>query len=207
MPIVSFQLSDYDNYMLWSRVALNMLMVKNKLGFIDITFMGPSLVPKQHAKWDRCNVVVRSWIMASVTPDIVSRVFYISTTAQIWEDLSERFDKVDGARVFHVHRDICTIQQGSLNIFAYFTKLRKLWDEFGAMPDLLDCKCGRLDKFIRIQENIHLFQILMGLNESYHVVRGNLLLRSPLPTVKQAYALLLQEESHRIVSGLLPDPM
>ncbi|XP_039134878.1 uncharacterized protein LOC120272178 [Dioscorea cayenensis subsp. rotundata] len=40
-------------------------------------------------------------------------------------------------------------------------------------------------------------QFLMGLNESYTNVRGNMLIMKPLPTVRQAYSLLIQEEKQR----------
>lgn len=34
----------------------------------------------------------------------------------------------------------------------------------------------------------------MGLNESYTTVRGQILLMIPLPSIDQAYSLLLQDE-------------
>lgn len=37
----------------------------------------------------------------------------------------------------------------------------------------------------------------MGLNENYHNVRSNLLMRIPLPTLTEAYSVLIQEESQR----------
>lgn len=46
-------------------------------------------------------------------------------------------------------------------------------------------------------------QLLMGLNESYTAVRGHILMMRPLPTVREAYALLVQEEKEReIGSGI-----
>ena len=40
-------------------------------------------------------------------------------------------------------------------------------------------------------------QFLMGLNESYSVVRGQLLLMNPLPDVSQAYSSIIQEEKQQ----------
>ena len=40
-------------------------------------------------------------------------------------------------------------------------------------------------------------QFLMGLNDSYTTVHGPILLRQPLPTIRKAYSLILQEEKQR----------
>ena len=42
-------------------------------------------------------------------------------------------------------------------------------------------------------------QFLMGLNESYSQIKGQILLMEPLPTVNKAYSLLIQEERQRSV--------
>lgn len=40
-------------------------------------------------------------------------------------------------------------------------------------------------------------QFLMGLNESFNAVRGQILLMQPLPSVRKAYSLISQEEKQR----------
>ena len=37
----------------------------------------------------------------------------------------------------------------------------------------------------------------MGLNEVYTTIRGNILMMNPMPSVAQAFALLIQEEKQR----------
>lgn len=46
-------------------------------------------------------------------------------------------------------------------------------------------------------QKLKLFQFLMGLNESYVQARSQILLMSPLPSVNQAYAMIVSDESHR----------
>ena len=43
--------------------------------------------------------------------------------------------------------------------------------------------------------------LLMGLNESYSAIRGQILLMNPLPYVRQAYSSTCQEEKQRILSA------
>jgi hypothetical protein len=43
-------------------------------------------------------------------------------------------------------------------------------------------------------------QFLMGLHDSYSAIRGQILLMNPLPSVRQAYSSISQEERQRILS-------
>ena len=45
-------------------------------------------------------------------------------------------------------------------------------------------------------------QFLMGLNDSYSTIRGQILLINLLPTVRQAYSSVSQEEKQRLLSSM-----
>ncbi|XP_019267368.1 PREDICTED: uncharacterized protein LOC109244690 [Nicotiana attenuata] len=49
----------------------------------------------------------------------------------------------------------------------------------------------------KAEQDRRLIQFLMGLNEVYTVVRGSFLMMNPLPSMAQAFALLIQEENLR----------
>ena len=44
-------------------------------------------------------------------------------------------------------------------------------------------------------------QFLMGLNESYSVICGQILLMNPFPSVRQAYSFVSQEEKQRLLTS------
>lgn len=115
------------------------------------------------------------------------------------------FNKVDGTRIFQLHRDIYHVTQGTLSITTYFGKLKMLWDELAAIDDLvLVCE----DDIVLLNANKEkqkLIQFLIGLNETFASVRSALLMRQPLPSLSVAYSVLLQEENQRSVSNLLVD--
>ncbi|CAI9775685.1 unnamed protein product [Fraxinus pennsylvanica] len=46
-----------------------------------------------------------------------------------------------------------------------------------------------------------LMQFLMGLNETYSAIRGQILLMNPFPSIRQAYYLVSQEEKKRLLSA------
>nr|KYP55301.1 hypothetical protein KK1_001510 [Cajanus cajan] len=58
------------NYHLWSRSMMIALSAKNKLEFIDGGAPQPSSTDQTYGAWKRCNNMVISWIVYSVSASI-----------------------------------------------------------------------------------------------------------------------------------------
>lgn len=185
------------------------LLAKNKLGFIDGSSSKADWPADLHHQWDRCNASVLSWILNTVSPNLRAGIVFASSASLVWADLKERFDKIDGSRIYYLHQQISSHTQGTLSISDYFTKLRLFWDEYDTLVPFFACDCA-----VSRQNNAHisqqrLFQLLLGLNESYAAVRSQILLMQPLPTVNQAYSMLTRDESQRAMASTLvtvPEP-
>ncbi|VFQ68470.1 unnamed protein product [Cuscuta campestris] len=123
-------------------------------------------------------------------------------------ELDERYGQSNGAMLYKLQKEISSTSQGNLDIAGYYTKLKKSWDELNAILCLPDCTCGAAQALIKHDQDQKLIQFLMGLNSTYNTIRGNLLIMRPLPTLEQAYNLLIQEEKQRDiqpVSQIIPD--
>lgn len=96
------------------------------------------------------------------------------------------------------------ISQGNLkpSILAYFTKIKKLWDEYTTLVNIPVCSCGSSQQMAKLIKNQQLMQFLMGLNDIYMNARGNVLMMNPLPSVNQAYSITMQEERQREISNV-----
>lgn len=97
---------------------------------------------------------------------------------------------------------------GENSVTNYLTQLKTVWDEYYSMLALSSCSCGTGTKFVSILETQQIMQFLMRLNDIYKTARGSILMINPLPTLNQAYRLILQEERQRefhYVSVLSPD--
>ncbi|RVX20135.1 Retrovirus-related Pol polyprotein from transposon RE1 [Vitis vinifera] len=117
-------------------------------------------------------------------------VIFSTTAQEVWEDLRDRFSQSNAPRIFQIERDIACLTQDQMTVAAYYTRLKRLWDELGSYNDTV-CSCGADHKRRR------LMQFLMGLNESYNAIRGQILLMNPLPDVAKAYSSIVQEEKQR----------
>ncbi|KAI5332290.1 hypothetical protein L3X38_022419 [Prunus dulcis] len=188
-----------NNYATWCRSMRISLSAKNKLGFVNGTIKAPSekTNPETFEVWQRCNDMVLSWLLNSIEPDIAESVLYSSTAQEIWEDLKERFSQLNAPRIFEIQRTIASLSQEQMSVAVYYTKIKSLWDELSSYSDVPACSCGAMKKHVEQEERNSLMQFLMGLNESYSAIRGQILLMQPLPKVRKAYSLITQEEKQR----------
>ncbi|RVW44988.1 Retrovirus-related Pol polyprotein from transposon RE2 [Vitis vinifera] len=183
-----------DNYSAWRRAMTLALNAKNKLGFVNGTIKAPSKEthPNDYATWSCCNDMVHSWIVNTLNPEISDSVIYYATAHEVWEDLRERFSQSNAPRIIEIQREIAYHRQEQLSISVYYTKLKSLWNELASYNDA-SSKAQ--------QDKKRLMQFLMGLNESYSAIRGQILLMNPLPSVRQAYSSVWQEEKQRLLSA------
>jgi len=89
------------------------------------------------------------------------------------------------------------VSQGASDVSTYYTKVKSLWDELDDLDEVPDCACASAEKIFKREQNKKLLQFLMGLNDDYNSIRGNILMMSPLPSISQVYSMLIQEEKQR----------
>ncbi|XP_015162805.1 uncharacterized protein [Solanum tuberosum] len=195
--LVSIQLTGSENYSLWSRSMKIGLLGKGKLGFVDGKYPKNLFPAPLHDLWEKCNAIVLSWIMISVSRELLSGIVYASSAHQVWNDLKERFDKVDGSRIFFLHKEIATLTQGVSSVAHYFSKLKELWMEFDSLMPCPSCACEVSKTYIVHFEYQRLMQFLLGLNETYNHCRSQLMMMDPRPSVNKAYSLVMAEECQR----------
>lgn len=90
-----------SNYLSWSCAFTLAISVKNKLGFLDGLVPASQPTDPLYTYWLRCNNLLLSWILKSISQDIASTVLYINSARQVWDKLKTRFAQPDNARIFH----------------------------------------------------------------------------------------------------------
>ncbi|XP_059302221.1 uncharacterized protein LOC132054188 [Lycium ferocissimum] len=195
-------LFDGRGYQEWKRSILLALSAKNKLGFIT----GPQAIqPYSNSanwqSWSRCNDMVTAWLLNSLTKEVADSVMYSSTAKELWMSLEHRFGQTNGAKFFHLKKELSRLTQGNNNIDGYFTKLKKLWDELDSLNFTTKCTCACVcevkHKLEKSMQDERLMEFLMGLNDTYAQARGNILMINPLPDIDHAYSLILHDENQR----------
>lgn len=201
MILITITLSDH-NYNQWSRSMKIALSSKLKLGFIDGSIVKPASTSNLFMYWSRCNDIITSWILNTVSPEIRQSIMYMDLARDIWNDLATRFAHTNVPKLFNLRKELAYLTQENLSISTYFTKFRSLSDELDVLSDMPKCTCNKCTcevnlKLINFMKSMMLSQFLMGLNEQFTVIRGHILMMSPPPSLSEAFGLLLQEEHQR----------
>nr|GMD41458.1 receptor-like protein 12 [Ipomoea batatas] len=111
LELVSFPLVG-SNYHPWARAMSMSLSCKNKLVFVNGTITKPSTDDlERYLAWERCNNMVVSWIVRTLSPSIGSTVLWIDTAYGVWEDLKRRFSKQDLFRIAEINCEIYQTKQ------------------------------------------------------------------------------------------------
>lgn len=82
---------------------------RNKLGMVDGTCKKEKFPKTMWNYWERVNAIVFSWIINSMAKGFLGGIMYASISQVVWEDLSERLNKVYGSRTFILHKKIETL--------------------------------------------------------------------------------------------------
>ncbi|KAL5779729.1 hypothetical protein ACOSQ2_010466 [Xanthoceras sorbifolium] len=105
------------------------------------------------------------------------------------------FSERNAPTTYQIQKSLAFFSQGSMTISSYFTKIKNLWDEletYWSIPT-----CNQMKAHYDQREEDRLMQFLMGLNNTYNVIRSNIVMMTPLPNVRQDYSLVIQEETQR----------
>ncbi|KAL0386162.1 UNVERIFIED_CONTAM: Retrovirus-related Pol polyprotein from transposon TNT 1-94 [Sesamum radiatum] len=150
------------NFLAWSRSMKIALRAKMKLGYITGNNPKPAEDSEEYEQWVRTDSLVISWILNTISKEIVESFLYIDTARELWLEIEARYGVSNGPLV-----------------------------------------CGALKELAEMKETDHLMQFLMGLNDTFEGIRGQILMLEPLPTVTKAYATILREERQMEVSSTL----
>lgn len=62
------------------------LLEKSKISFADERHTKDKFDPSLHDLWEKVNAIVLSWIMSSVSKDLISCVAYASGACTLWSN-------------------------------------------------------------------------------------------------------------------------
>ena len=170
-------LLDGQNYGHWKRAMEVALIGKNKLSFVQGTFLRPDQSnPSLQAQWDQCDNVVLDWLLHATVKNIFDSIMFSTTSHDAQTEIEQRYGQAEGTRIFEVQRDLCSISQNNLSVADYFTEIKKFWDEYSAITIIPHCayglECASLKAVHKMIDTQKLMQFLVGLDDAYKMLEA-----------------------------------
>ncbi|XP_057503449.1 uncharacterized protein LOC130786994 [Actinidia eriantha] len=113
-----------DNYTTWLQSMSMALTIKNKKGFIDGSIKRPTDMIEEQQQWDRCNTLVKTWLLGSMSKEILGSVIHCKDARGIWLELQEQFSHTNTIQLFRIENAIHDCEQGTSSVTFCFTKLK-----------------------------------------------------------------------------------
>lgn len=86
-------------------------------------------------QWERCNALVLSWIMNSLSKEIFGGIVYAVDASAVWTNLKKQYDKVNGSRIF-----LSTVRlENSHKLITLYQAITVGWNNFGMSTLLWLC--------------------------------------------------------------------
>ena len=77
-----------------------------KLGFVGATYLAPNKDSEGYEQWKRCDFMVTSWILNSISKELVDGFIYTASARDLWQEICERFGECNGPMIYELHRKI-----------------------------------------------------------------------------------------------------
>lgn len=129
-------------------------------------------------EWEARDQQVLSYLLSSLSKDILSQASSASTAAEAWAVIEEIFASRSRARAVYMRIALSNTKKGSSPVAEYFTKMISLGDEMAA--------AGR-----PLEDEELVEYILTGLDEEFNPLVSALIARVEPISIKELYSQLL----------------
>ncbi|KAK8951871.1 hypothetical protein KSP39_PZI004884 [Platanthera zijinensis] len=189
---------DGTNYLEWSRAAQHAIRSHQLYGLIDGTLVEPSRTDPSWRKWDADNSLVVSWLLHSMSPQVYQSYMLLDSAYDIWTRARDTYSQAGSSmQIYELTRRVLELRQGTQLVASYYSEFERLYQELdffstftaACTPDVVALQKDK-DRF-----RVHVF--LMGLNMEFDAVRLHVLHREPLPSLREAFSMLLSDENRR----------
>ncbi|KAK4589629.1 hypothetical protein RGQ29_020273 [Quercus rubra] len=133
-------------------------------------------------EWDSHNHLILTWIRNTSIPSI-------SNLLGSFDDAKSAWDMLAKSGELHQLR-----QELGQSINDYYDQLRFIWDQIDLSDPTWACSKDA-QQYASIRDEFRLYEFLMSLHKDFEPIRGQLLNRSPAPSLDTAVNELIREEA------------
>ncbi|GJX39926.1 ribonuclease H-like domain-containing protein [Tanacetum coccineum] len=115
--VISIKLSGTENYRVWAAAMRLAINTRNKTGFIDGTCLKETYASSAvySSQWDRCNSIVLSWLLNSVSDDLYLGQIFSENASEVWSELKELMISCGSVTLNLANKKFKTLNKDELN--------------------------------------------------------------------------------------------
>ncbi|KAK6119364.1 hypothetical protein DH2020_046895 [Rehmannia glutinosa] len=196
--LVSIKLTE-SNYLLWKQQVLTAIVGYGLEGFISSQNTPPArLITSENTSqtslnpdfvtWLRQDQLLASWLLSSLTENLLILMVGKNSSREIWETLEANFSGQSKARLMHHKLQLQTLRKGNLSMREFLSKVKSCCDALGTAGE-------------PVSEQNHILYILGGLGSDYNPVVVAVTSRVEPYTLNEVYAMLFSLESRFDISS------
>ncbi|XP_024038874.1 uncharacterized protein LOC127898956 [Citrus sinensis] len=188
------------NYLEWAQCVKLVIDGKGKLGHLTGEVTKPAAGDPSLPTWRSANSMVIVWLINSMEARIGKPYLFLSTAKAVWDAIRDTYsDLENSSQIFELKTQLWQSKQGNREVTTYYNELLILWQKLDLCYDeQWDCSSDSV-RYKKMLENDRVYVFLAGLNRDLDEVRGRILSRKPLPSIREVFSEVRREEARRNV--------
>ena len=134
---------DRSNYMIWKSQILSSVRANGLEDLLDgsktspdqflqsetESISGDAELNPAYTTWKRKDQLLLSWLMSSISIEILSLVVNFETSLELWTSLKQQFGYETSAKKVHLKIMLNNLRKGPMTVTEFFGKLKAITDE------------------------------------------------------------------------------
>ncbi|CAH9107930.1 unnamed protein product [Cuscuta europaea] len=207
MIITSHRLNG-TNYLEWSQSVRLAIDGRGKLGYITGEIQPKLPAEEGYRTWRSENSLITAWLLNSMEPLIAKPHMFMKTAKEVWDSIKETYsDLENSSQIFELKTKLWQSKQGNRDIISYYNEMVSLWQELDQCYDDEEWESAKdLARHKKKEENDRVYMFLAGINRDLDEVKGRILGKKPLPSIREVFSEIRMEDSRKKVMYNTPVP-
>ena len=162
-----------------------MLDGRGKLGFLTGEEKQPQEKDYGFKRWRSENSLVIAWLLNTMETAIAKPNMFLPTAKAVWDSIRQTYsDLENSSQIFELKSKLWKSKQGDREITVYYNEMVALWQELDQCYDDEWENPNDCARYMKREENDRVYMFLAGVNQSLDEVKGRILGRKPLPSIR-----------------------
>jgi hypothetical protein len=185
---------DGSNYREW---AFSARTVVRAAGLASHLTEDPPIRDDEASKksWQKADDRVMGALVLGVDPSLRMSLEHHTTAKEIWKYFEQRYLQPSGALHFSLLQNLHSTQQNDMSIEEYYSAFTRITGQLGSMVPKSSPGCESCAAKEEFEQRTFMYRFVMKLRQEYENIRTQLLGRPTSPTLTDALASLIAEET------------